>query len=138
MLIVADTGPLYAVADEADPDHQACLEVLGRGDARVVVPVLVLAEAGYLIGSRLGAAAEAAFLDAMADYDVEPVMPDDLRRMGQLVEKYGDWPLGTVDASVAATAERLAADAIVTLDRRHFGPLRSVTGEPFDLLPAVA
>jgi uncharacterized protein len=44
--------------------------------------------------------------------------------MVELVEKYTDFPLGAVDASVIAIAERLGADAIATIDRRHFTVVR--------------
>jgi predicted nucleic acid-binding protein len=48
-------------------------------------------------------------------------------------EKYSDFPLGAVDASVLAIAERLDADAIATLDRRHFSVVRLT--KPIALLP---
>lgn len=40
--------------------------------------------------------------------------------MAELVERYADLPLGAVDASIAATAERLGEVNLATLDRRHF------------------
>ena len=136
MLAIVDTGLLYAAADADDAHHQTARSVMERADLRLVIPVLVLAEAGYLIGSRLGTAAEAAFFAAVADMDVESPEPEDFERMADLVGRYGDWPLGGVDASIAATAERLGTRTIVTFDRRHFGPLRSASGDAFDLLPS--
>ena len=53
-----------------------------------------------------------------------PLFAADLDRMAELVETYGDFPLGLVDASVMAVAERLNADAITTLDHRHFSVAR--------------
>jgi hypothetical protein len=41
-----------------------------------------------------------------------PLSGADLDRMAELVETYGDFPRGLVDASVIAIAERLGADAI--------------------------
>ena len=58
----------------------------------------------------------------------------DWMRIAQLVAQYRDLPLGTVDASVIAAAERLYADAIATLDCRHFTVVRS-TLDPLTLLP---
>jgi predicted nucleic acid-binding protein len=52
------------------------------------------------------------------------------------MERYADLPLGLVDASVIAVAERLGADAIATLDRRHFSVVRPRGIEAFTLLPA--
>jgi uncharacterized protein len=44
--------------------------------------------------------------------------------MADLVVTYGDLPLGTTDASVAAVAERLGVAEVATLDRRHFTVVR--------------
>lgn len=38
-------GPLYATADADDDHHEACRRALWRGDLRLVVPALVVAEA---------------------------------------------------------------------------------------------
>jgi predicted nucleic acid-binding protein len=44
-------------------------------------------------------------------------------------------PVGTVDASVVATAERLGIVEVATLDRRHFSVVRPRHTEAFRLLP---
>ena len=59
----------------------------------------------------------------------------DWLRIAQLVEQYRDLPLGTVDASVVAAAERLGVSTIATLDRRHFSVVRPKHVESFELLP---
>ncbi len=109
--------------------------MLGRSDLDLVVPALVVAEVTYLVGRRLGAGIEAAFLRGLATLEVEAPAVDDWPPIAGLVERYGDYPLGGTDASVAVLAERLGTDLIVTLDRRHFGALRSAQGRPFRLLP---
>ena len=64
-----------------------------------------------------------------------PLAASDLDRMVELVEKYADFPLGLVDASVIAVAERLGAREIATLDRRHFSAVRPAHVQAFTLLP---
>lgn len=64
----------------------------------------------------------------------ESVAAGDWMRMAELVAAYRDLPLGTADASVIATAERLGIHEIATLDRRHFSVVRSRLGG-FTLLP---
>ena len=66
--------------------------------------------------------AEAEFLRSIRAGQVMmvPLTAADLDRMAEVVETYGDFPLGLVDAPVIAVAERLKADAIATLDHRHF------------------
>jgi predicted nucleic acid-binding protein len=56
-------------------------------------------------------------------------------RIAELVARYRDLPLGTVDASVVATAERLGVNDIATVDRRHFTGVRPAHVAAFTLLP---
>ncbi len=134
-LAIVDAGPLYAAADSDDRDHAASLATLSRSDLRLVVPALVVAEATYFVGRRLGSDAERAFLDGLAGFDVEGPSDEDFPRMAELVEQYKDFPLGGTDASVVALAERLQAQVIVTLDRRHFAAVKPRHCEAFELLP---
>jgi len=133
--MVVDTGPLYAAADADDQDHERCLAVLEAPGVRLFVPALVVAEAAYLIGTRLGPRAEAAFLAGLAELDVEAPAIDDWARIGSLVERYADIPLGGTDASVVALAERLGTNAIATLDRRHFDAVQPAHRQSWRLLP---
>jgi hypothetical protein len=135
MLAVVDAGPLYAAADGDDQDHETCRAVLSRADLRLVVPALAVAEATYFVGRRLGAQAEAAFLRGLGALDVEGPSTEDFARMAQLVETYANFPLGGTDASVIALAERVGADIVVTLDRRHFAAVKPNDRDAFQLLP---
>jgi len=134
-LAVVDAGPLYAAADGDDEDHEACVEALAKPDLRLVIPALAVAEATYFVGRRLGSEAEAAFLRGLAPLDVEGPDENDFARMAELVEEYADFPLGGTDASVVALAERLGAEVVVTLDRRHFSAIRPRHRKMFELLP---
>lgn len=135
MIAIVDSGPLYAAVNLNDQDHQRCAEVFEDSSLSLVVPALVVAEVCYLVGSRLGAAAEARFLRGLAAVEVEAPTFDDWPKIASLVDKYADFPLGGTDASVAVLADRLETDVIVTLDRRHFGALSMSDGRPFRLLP---
>lgn len=98
-------------------------------------PALVIAEATYLVGSRLGPDAEAAFLRAMKDFHVESPHSEDWPLIADLVGHYADFPLGGTDASVIALAARINATVVLTLDRRHFSVVRPPHCESFTLLP---
>lgn len=135
LIAVVDSGPLYAAADLDDADHETCLGALSRDDLRLVVPTMVVAEVTHFIGSRLGVAAEARFLAGLADMDVEAPSLADWPRIAELVEQYGDFPLGGTDASVIALAERLDAPTVVTLDRRHFSAVRPRHCPALTLIP---
>ena len=77
------------------------------------------------------------FLGDLADgaFTVEPVAAGDWLRIAELVARYRNLPLGTVDASVVATAERLGINEIATVDHRHFTVVRPRHVEAFTLLP---
>ena len=135
--VVVDAGPLYAYVDADDARHGECLALLTGHPGALVVPQLVITEVAYLLASRLGARAELLFLADVAAgaFSTEPVHPQDWLRITALVSQYRDFPLGTVDASVVACAERLGTSAVATLDRRHFGAVRPTHVEAFTLLP---
>jgi uncharacterized protein len=103
----------------------------------LLVPILVVAEVAYLLGSRLGAESEVRFLGALAAGRLlaEDVAAEDWLRVAQLVARYRNLPLGTVDASVVAASERLGITTLLTLDRRHFGVVRPSHAAAFELLP---
>ena len=102
-----------------------------------MVPTLVITEVSYLVGTRLGSTAEVRFLGDLASghLGVEPVAASDWLRIAELVHAYRDLPLGTTDASVVATAERLGASTVATMDRRHFSVVRPRHCAAFDLVP---
>ena len=136
-MIIWDTGPLYAAADADDKDHGRCVALMQRTPPPLLMPSPVLTEVGYLLERGKGARAEAAFLKSIRAGQVImiPVTAADLDRMAELVERYSDFPLGLVDASVIAVAERLGAGDIATLDHRHFSVVRPAHIPAFRLLP---
>lgn len=103
----------------------------------LLVPELVITEVVYLLGTRLGAEPEIRFLGDFASGSLIalPVAAKDWLRIAELVGVYRDLPLGSVDASVVAAAERLDEHEIATLDRRHFTVVRPAHLEAFSLLP---
>jgi predicted nucleic acid-binding protein len=103
----------------------------------LIVPTLVIAEVTYLLDTRLGWKAEVRFLADVAGGNLilEPVEPADVLRIAELVARYRDLPLGTVDASVVAAAERLGVREVATTDHRDFGVVRPAHTEAFNLLP---
>ena len=135
--LIVDAGPLYATVDRRDRNHEVCRRLLESHPGPLVVPTLVIAEVSHLIRSRLGTVPEVLFLGDLASgaLGVEPVAPGDWLRIAELVAGYHDLPLGTVDASVVATAERLGERTLATLDRRHFSVVRPAHVPTFELVP---
>lgn len=139
-MIVCDTGPLVAAALSNDDHHRECVDLLtglhlaGR---QILVPGPVVAEVGYLLGREAGTRVEAMFLRSLADRELQSadLSTTDYQRMAELVDQYGDLPLGTTDAAVIALAERLRVSEVATLDRRHFTVVRPRHVAAFTLLP---
>jgi predicted nucleic acid-binding protein len=130
-VIVADTGAVVALIDKSDRHHRALTALYEEGPDRWVLPWAILPEVDYLVGSCLGPRAEEAFLADLADglFHVEWGTEADLARAHEVARRYRSLALGLVDGIVVAVAERLRAEAIATLDLRHFGVL-AIKGSP--------
>lgn len=138
MTLVVDAGPLYAYFDGDDRHHAACLDLLDGHSGPLIVPTLVITEVAYLLQRQHRWRAEVRLLGELArgGLIVEPVRAPDWMRIAELVAQYRDFPLGTVDASVVACAERLGVRQVATVDRRHFAAVRPSHIPEFELLPA--
>jgi hypothetical protein len=140
MSVLVDTRPLYAAADRSDRQHSACaglLRELVAAGGELLVPVPVVVETCWLLGRFVGPQAEATFLDLAAGnrFSIVGLTDADLARAAELVRTYAGFPLGIVDASVVAVAERLEVTQLFTVDRRHFPAVRPRHIESFTLLP---
>lgn len=134
-MIILDTGPIVAAINAKDDRHVECADLLEYAEGELIVPAPVFTEVCYLLEKRAGTRAEAAFLWELTSGNLrlEPLQHADLERTHELVVQYADLPLGAVDASVIAVAERLGATQVATIDHRHFRVVRSRVD--FTLLP---
>lgn len=98
---------------------------------------MCLCEVARLIRPQNGWEAEIRLLESLSSGEMflDGPQPPDFARIAGLVAQYRDLPLGTVDASVVACAERLDATQVATLDRRHFAVVRPLHVEVFELVP---
>lgn len=137
MAIIVDTGVFVSAADSGEPRHGACGQVLDNHAGELVVPAPVVPETTWMIESRLGPAAEAAFLRLVTTGEVQ-VIDLDLpvyQRCIELIETYSDLGPGFIDASVVAVAERERITTIATLNHRDFMVMRPYQCQAFELLP---
>lgn len=135
MTLLLDTGPVVAAIDRSDNHHARCAALLESAEGPLLIPTTVIVEVCWLVEERPDI--EAAFLDTVAAGEIEhvPVTTTDIARMAELVRTYADLPLGAVDASVIAIAERLKLTDVATLDRRHFTVVRTKHIQALNLLP---
>ncbi|HKO24853.1 MAG TPA: VapC toxin family PIN domain ribonuclease [Chloroflexota bacterium] len=132
-----DAGALYAQADAEEPRHDAVARVLVAEREALVTTELAVAEADYLILTRLGVGVELAFLDdlAMGTYIVECLTRDELRIAREVVERYRELRLGLADASLVVLAHRYGTRRILTFDERAFRSVAPLQGGTFTVLP---
>jgi len=121
-----DAGPLVAAGDGSDYRRAECVRALAETRPPRYVPATIVAEVCHLLEDRAGSEAEACFLDMFASGYLRPVelTAADYLRTAELVRQYADLPLGGVDASLVALAERLGITELVTIDLRHFSIVR--------------
>ena len=136
MALLVDTNVLLAAADRSAPEHTICVALLDDHQD-LVVTAPVAAETAWMIESRLGPAAEAAFVRSVADgeLDVVDLSGEDWSRCAELIETYRDLRLGLVDASIVAVAERLRVVSVATMNRRDFAVVRPAHCDALQLLP---
>jgi predicted nucleic acid-binding protein len=63
--VVCDSGAVYALYDLDDAHHAACRALVEAERGPLFLPVVLLAEIDYLLGTRLGAEAALEFLESV-------------------------------------------------------------------------
>jgi predicted nucleic acid-binding protein len=135
--LIVDAGAMYAQADRQDPDHQAVVAVLRNARGPLVTSQVAVAEADYLILTRLGLDVELAFLDDLASgtFAAEALTVDDLGTARDVARRHRDLELGLADASLVVLAQRHRTRRLLTLDVRCFRAVAPLQGGTFQLLP---
>ena len=130
-MILVDTGPIVALFNPADADHQRCVDVLRKIQQPIATTVPVLTEAFHLLHpASIGARR---LRDLLTDESLRILFLEDqsLARAFQLMEQYADAPMDLADASLVAMAERLDLRTVFTIDRRHFHAYRIQRGHRY-------
>jgi predicted nucleic acid-binding protein len=135
--VIVDTSALLAFFDSREPLHDAVAEALTSASGLLVISPYVLAEVDYLVATRHGLAAELAVLDELTGgaWELASLDVPALQETRAVIEKYDDQNIGLADASMVILAERYRTSEIATLDRRHFGVMRTIAGQAFDISP---
>jgi uncharacterized protein len=135
--MLCDTGPLVALVDEDDANHDRCVQTLGRLPPRPLVTTWpCVTEAMYLLG-RIGGHPAQERLWLYFDRGLVVVHLGDeqeRRRMRDLMRQYQDTPMDLADASLVAAAEALGEHRVFTLDS-HFRAYRIGAAGTFEVVP---
>jgi hypothetical protein len=135
--LVLDTGPIVALLDASDPEHERCRKMVADVGEDLVVPVPVLVEVDYWLVKLYGVEAWQTFAQDVARgaYRLHQLQDGDLVRCAELERTYSSLDLGLVDAAVIVACERLGETKVATLDRRDFSVVRPGHCERLTLLP---
>jgi uncharacterized protein len=135
-LTLTDAGPLVALIDADEADHEVCALALGQLDLPLVTTWPAFTEAMYLLARAGGPAGRRALWTLVlsgrlhiADLD-RPV----LERAAALMDKYADRPMDLADATLVALAETRGQRRIFTLDD-HFRIYRLHGRTRFEVVP---
>jgi len=138
--LVVDTSAILAGLDEAYAEHEAIAAVLISEAGALVVSPMVVAEADYMLYTRLGAAAALRFgADVAAEaYELAEWTAADHATALEVIGRNSDDGnyIGITDAANVVLADRYRTTRLLTLDQRHFQRLRPLWGaDYFTLLP---
>jgi len=131
-----DTGPLVALLDRSEPDHDQVSSFMTRLQGhRLITTGAVITEAFYFLSDvQNGPPSLASFLDASAAELRDAFTPEGLATAVRLMSKYADIPMDFPDATLVWIAEQTGTDRVLTLDRRGFSSFRFGRNRGFKLL----
>ena len=135
-MILVDAGPLIALIDRGERDHERCVETLSNLTAPMVTTWPAFTEAMYLLGSAGGWKAQETLWKLLDRGDLQLVPLDDAGqgRTQALMAKYRDTPMDLADATLVAAAEALGLTRIFSLDR-DFQVYRWKGKRKFEVIP---
>jgi predicted nucleic acid-binding protein len=140
MTLVVDTSAILASLDEAYAEHEAIAAILASETGPLVISPMVVAEADYMLYTRLGAAGARRFAaDVAAEaYELAEWAADDHAVVLDVINRSSDDSdyIGVTDGANVVLADRYRTTRLLTLDQRHFRRLRPLWGaDYFTLLP---
>ena len=138
--LVVDTSAILASLDEAYAEHEAVAAILASETGSLIISPMVIAEADYMLYTRLGAAAARQFAaDVAAEaFDLAEWTANDHAVALDVINRNSDDTnyIGVTDAANVVLADRYRTTRLLTLDQRHFRRLRPLWGaDYFTLLP---
>lgn len=133
--VLVDAGPIVALIDRSDSQHQPVVEALATLKDPLVTVWPVVVEAMYLLGFSWQAQKALWEMLETGALGLLRLDESDAPRMKALMEKYRDLPMDMADAALVCVAERHGIRRVLTLDRTDFGVYRMARKGRFTLLP---
>lgn len=132
--VLVDAGPLIAIVDRNDQDHDRCVAALKRLRHPLLTTWMPVTEAMHLLGFSLDG--QEALLEMIQRRvpQILPIEEDDLPSIRTLMRKYADLPMDFADATLVHAAIRHRLREIFTLDTRDFSVYRIGPRRSFDII----
>lgn len=123
-MILVDTGPLVALFDPKDAQHERCKTVLRAIRKSLITTIPVLTEGFHMLSP--GSQGADRLRDFIGRKGLSLWFMDDagITRAFELMERYADHPMDFADASLIVAAEALKTMKIFTIDRNDFETYR--------------
>ncbi len=134
--MLVDTGPLVALIDKSDQNHQRCLEWFKYYHGRLYSTEAVLTEAMYLLNFSFSAQAACLNFFIAGAIELHPISPQELDTIEELMEQYQNVPMDYADATLVNLAKEMQCYSIFTLDVTDFSIYRPDRNHYFEVLPA--
>ena len=117
-MTLTDAGPLIALIDAGEPDHERCKAALRQLPLPLLTTWPAFTEAMYLLGRAGGLRGQEALWRLVLSEDllIASGSKDSQRRAAELMRRYADRPMDLADATLVALAEERDLTQIFTLD----------------------
>jgi uncharacterized protein len=134
--VLLDTGPIVALLDRSERNHDRCRRAVEELDAPLVTAEAVIAEACYLVRDIKGA--QDAILENVERhiFAIPFRLEESVKSIRVLMKKYANVPMDFADACLVAMADELDTARILTLDE-DFRVYRWRRTRRFDLVIAL-
>jgi uncharacterized protein len=123
-MILVDTGPLVALFNPQDGQHERCVRALKGIREPMTTTISVLTEAFHMLGpASIGSDRLREFIESggLSVWFFERAA---LTRAFELMELYADHPMDLADASLVVAAESVVTRQVFTIDRKDFETYR--------------
>ena len=114
--VLADTGPLAALFDADDRDHERVVGFVREFQGTMGTTWPVVTEVTHLLDFSVGKQLEFLEWVERGGIAVAALEPADLARIGGLMRKYADAPMDFADATLVVVADKTNTPQVLTLD----------------------
>ena len=135
-MTLVDAGPLIALANPRDPDHQACVAAARRIPPPLVTTWAAYTETMYAVYKVLGWPGRSSLMQLVLNgmLAIHQIEPTSMPRLLELMEQYRDRPMDLADATLVVLAEIHGFTRILSLDS-DFYIYRLANGRSLEVIP---